>query len=87
MVLMAPPSLRLTLDSVSTPSCPVCFSTIFGDPQNYLLGLFGDMTVRIDESVYADKRLIAILGDAIVGGNIVAHHGFVVGSVTAQSNG
>ena len=60
---------------------------IFGDPQNYLLGLFGDMTVRIDESVYADKRLIAILGDAIVGGNIVAHHGFVVGSVTAQSAG
>ncbi len=62
-------------------------SLIFGDPLNYLLALFGDMTVRIDESVYADKRLIAILGDAIVGGNIVAHHGFVIGSVTAQSAG
>lgn len=61
-------------------------SLIFGDPQNYLLGLFGDMTVRVDESVYADARKIAILGDAMVGGNIIAHHGFVVGSV-AQGNG
>lgn len=54
---------------------------ILGDPLNYLLGLFGPMTVRIDESVYADRRKIAILGDAMVGGNIIAHHGFVVGSV------
>lgn len=55
-------------------------SLIFGDPVNYLLALFGDMTVRIDESVYADKRQTAILGDAMVGGNIIAHHGFVVGT-------
>ena len=51
---------------------------LYGDPQNYELGLFGPMTVRMDESVKAVERMIAILGDAMVGGNLIRHNGFCV---------
>lgn len=53
----------------------------YGDPVNYLLGLFGDYTIRVDESVKAIERMNAILGDAMVGGNLVVHKGFVVGTI------
>lgn len=59
---------------------------VYGDPTNYELGLFGDYSVRVDESYKAGERLITVLGDAMVGGNIIAHHGFVVGTVTPASN-
>lgn len=51
---------------------------LFGDPANYELGLFGDYTIRVDESVKAVERMTAILGDAFVGGNLVVDKGFVV---------
>lgn len=54
---------------------------LYGDPSNFLVGLFGDYTVRVDESVKAEERLIAILGDAMVGGNLVVDKGFVVGTI------
>ena len=50
----------------------------YGDPINYLLGLFGNYTVRVDESYKAGERLMTILGDAMVGGNVVVDKGFVV---------
>lgn len=50
----------------------------YGDPICYTLGLFGDFEVRADESVKAAARLIAILGDATIGGNVTVHHGFTV---------
>ena len=51
---------------------------IYGDPQNYELGLFGDFSVRMDESVKAIERMDTLLGDTLVGGNIVVKNGFVV---------
>ena len=53
----------------------------YGSPANYLLGLFGDFTVRVDESYKAQERLLTILGDAMVGGNLVANKGFVVATL------
>lgn len=53
----------------------------YGGPANYLLGLFGDFTIRVDESFKAQERLLTILGDAFVGGNLVADKGFVVATV------
>ena len=50
---------------------------IYGNPLHYLLGLFGDYEVRIDESVKAIERMHTILGDVSVGGNVVEHEGFV----------
>jgi len=54
---------------------------VFGDPMNYLLGLFGDYTIRVDESVKSIERMYAILGDAMVGGNVIVDDGFVVAKI------
>lgn len=55
---------------------------VYGDPANYELGLFGDYTIRVDESVKAVERMYAILGDVMVGGNLVVDKGFVVATTT-----
>ena len=52
-------------------------SLLYGDPQNFLLGLFGNYSVRVDESYKAGERLLTILGDAMVGGNLIVDKGFV----------
>ena len=38
----------------------------------YLLGLFGPYSIRIDESVKSVERMIAILGDVLIGAAAVA---------------
>ena len=58
---------------------------IYGNPLHYLLGLFGDYEVRIDESVKAVERMHTILGDVAVGGNVIEHHGFVYYSTTLSA--
>ena len=60
---------------------------VYGDPLNYELGLFGDYSIRVDESVKALERMVAILGDAFVGGNLVVDKGFVVASLPKQAAG
>lgn len=55
----------------------------YGDPQNYLLALFGGYTIRVDESYKAGERLLTILGDVKVGGNLTVHEGFVNGTIGA----
>ena len=55
----------------------------YGDPMNYGLGLFGNYSIRVDESYKAGERLLTVLGDVMVGGNVIAHHGFVVSSKRA----
>lgn len=52
-------------------------SLLYGDPMNYLLGLFGGYSIRVDESYKAGERLLTILGDAMVGGNLIVDKGFV----------
>lgn len=51
---------------------------LYGDPMNFELGLFGDYSVRVDDSIKGVERMLTILGDAFVGGNLIRHHGFVV---------
>lgn len=53
----------------------------YGDLKNYELGLFGEYSIRVDESVKAVERMTTILGDVFVGGNLVADKGFVVGNI------
>lgn len=72
----------LTAYSTATASSSAATQTmLFGDPTNYELGLFGDYTVRVDESVKAVERMVAILGDAMVGGNLIVDKGFVVANL------
>lgn len=52
-------------------------SLLFGDPINYLLGVFGGYSIRVDESYKAGERLLTILGDVKVGGNLIVDKGFV----------
>lgn len=57
---------------------------IYGNPLNYEFGLFSDFTVRVDESYKAQERLLTILGDAMVGGNLVVDKGVVVATTAAE---
>ena len=54
---------------------------LYGDPMNYELGVFGDYVIRLDESVKAVERMFTILGDVVVGGNLIVDKGFVVGKI------
>ena len=58
---------------------------LYGDPVNFMLGLFGGYSVRIDESYKAGERLITVLGDVQAGGNLIRHNGFVVGTIAAAA--
>lgn len=60
---------------------------LYGDPSNYELGLFGDFTVRVDESIKGEERMLTILGDAMVGGNLIVDKGFVVATLPKASSG
>ena len=77
-------SKQLTALSASTKGDSAIQTMVYGDPQNYELGLFGDYTVRVDESVKAVERMLTILGDAMVGGNLIADKGFVVATLPAN---
>lgn len=68
-----------TAQAESTGADKLC--SVYGDPVNYLLGLFSGFTIRIDPSVKAIERMDTILGDVMIGGNVVANKGFVVAKI------
>ena len=61
----------LTALSGSSAGSSAIQTMVYGDPMNYELGLFGEYTVRVDESVKAVERMLTVLGDAMVGGNLI----------------
>lgn len=71
----------LTALSTATAGSAAIPTMIYGDPANYLLGLFGGFTIRIDESYKAAERMHTILGDVFVGGNVVVNKGFVIANL------
>ena len=75
----------LTSMSTSTQGASAIQTMCYGDPINYLLGLFGDYSVRVDESVKAVERMHTILGDVFVGGNLTVDKGFVVATMPAKA--
>lgn len=76
-------SKQLTALSESTAGAAAIQAMVYGDPRNYELGLFGDYTVRVDESIKGVERMLTILGDAMVGGNLIVDKGFVVATLPA----
>ena len=54
----------------------------YGDPMAFMLALFGSYTIRVDESVKSVERMIAILGDVLAGGNLVADKGMLISNLT-----
>lgn len=75
----------LTALSASTAGSSPIQTMLYGDPMNYELGLFGDFIVRVDESIKGVERMHTILGDAMVGGNLIVDKGFIV--ATLPKNG
>lgn len=57
---------------------------IYGDPMNYKLDLFGDYEVRVSEDYKFGERMLAILGEVMLGGNITFDKGFVVVTLAAN---
>ena len=75
---------NLTALSGASQGSSAIQTMVYGDPTNYELGLFGPYTVRVDESVKAVERMLTILGDAMVGGNLIVDKGFVVATLPAS---
>lgn len=53
------------------------YSMAYGNPLGYELGVFSDYTVIVDESAALKRRMIAILGEVMMGGNVTVYDGFV----------
>lgn len=56
---------------------------LFGNPLAYELALFGSYSIRVDESYKAGERLLTILGDVMIGGNLVVDKSFVIATIPA----
>lgn len=71
----------LTSLSTATAGASPIQTMFFGDPMNFELGLFGDYSIRVDDSIKGVERMTTILGDAMVGGNLIVDKGFVVATL------
>lgn len=74
------PGLTSLSTATASSSGPIQ-TMLYGDPSNYEMGLFGDYSIRVDESIKGVERMVTILGDAMVGGNLIVHRGIVVATV------
>ena len=50
----------------------------YGDPFNYMLALFGDYVIQVNDSVKAVERMHTILGDVTLSGNLTVDKGMSV---------
>ena len=59
---------------------------IYGDPKNFELGLFGPYTVEVSKDYKFAEGLLTIMGEAMVGGNVIVDGGFVVVTLAASAS-
>ena len=71
----------LTALATSVAGSAAIQTMLYGDPMNFEVGLFGDYTIRVDSSYKAADRLLTILGDAMVGGNLIVDKVFVIATL------
>ena len=76
---------NLTALSASTRGTSAIQTMVYGDPSCYKLGLFGDYEVNVSEDYKFAEGLLAIRGEAMVGGNVVVKNGFVVVTLSATA--
>lgn len=76
----------LTALSTATQGTSAIQTMTYGDPLNYELGMFGDYSIRVDESIKGVERMYTILGDVMVGGNLIRDKGFVVATLPAKAS-
>lgn len=73
-------AVRYCINSSLTPIATQSgggYSMAYGNPMGFELGVFSDYTVIVDESTALKRRMIAILGEVMMGGNVVVYDGFV----------
>ena len=51
---------------------------IYGDPKNFELGLFGPYSIEVSKDYKFAEGLLTIMGELMVGGNVIVHEGFVI---------
>lgn len=49
----------------------------YGKPKAYKVDIFSDLTVTVSEEAALKTRMIAVLGEVMVGGNVVVYDGFI----------
>ncbi|MCM1057897.1 MAG: phage major capsid protein [Firmicutes bacterium] len=57
---------------------------LYGDPMNFEVGLFGDYTIEVSRDYKFAEGLLTIMGEVMVGGNLIVHEGFVVVTLAAK---
>ncbi|MCH5352956.1 MAG: phage major capsid protein [Acutalibacter sp.] len=50
---------------------------VYGKPLAYQLDLFGPYTVEVSKDFQFAKGLLAVMGEALVGGNVITENGFI----------
>jgi len=55
---------------------------IYGNPANYMLGLFGDFEVAVSDDYKFGEGLLTVRGEVVLGGNVVANKGFLIVNLT-----
>lgn len=49
----------------------------YGKPKAFELDIFGDYNITVSEDAALKKRMIAVLGEVMVGGNVTVYDGFI----------
>lgn len=56
---------------------------LYGDPANFELALFGDYSIEVFRETKAVEGMLTVIGEVMVGGNVVVDGGFVVVTLPA----
>lgn len=86
--IIVPYSIHSGLTSLSTATQGKAAipTMIYGDPKNFELGLFGPYTVEVSKDYKFAEGLLTIMGEAMVGGNVIVDGGFVVVTLAASGS-
>lgn len=87
--VIVPYTLLSSLESLSTAKQGTkdIDTMLYGDPMNFELGLFGPYSVEVSRDYKFAEGLHTIMGEAMLGGNLIVKDGFVIVSVKAKAGG
>lgn len=75
----------LTSLSKATQGAKAVQTMLYGDPGNFELGLFGPYSVEVSRDYKFAEGLLTIMGEVMIGGNLIVGEGFVVVTLKAKS--
>lgn len=75
----------LTSLSKATQGAKAVQTMLYGDPGNFELGLFGTYSVEVSRDYKFAEGLLTIMGEVMIGGNLIVGEGFVVVTLKAKS--